>query len=481
MRVVSWMVALGLVGCKDPEPTLKSTDVRISGEDGAGVADHETRMCVTVDGVVHVMWTRELDEGSQIFYARSTDVGETWEPAYALSNSPKAAKNADISCITDRVVVAWEDTRNGEIEAESIYVRSSADQGETWTEEVAIDHDEAALSRSLEPQVSIAQADAYVVWFDGVNGAFDVFVASTSTGGIPDGANSPATAWRTPIRVDGGNEGGAYSAHARIAAVPGGQAYLAWEDSRNGKSDIYFTATADGGLTFLPDVRLDKGDTAGSFNSFLPIVAAEKNLVAVVWHDERSGSGRDVLMNVSKDGGQTFKDEALRLETDTPGLADSILPDVAIRGNDVHVVWQDNRSGGYDIYYRLWSSGFASDEIRLDTNGAGFGNSTEARVTVSPDHVVAGWSDYRDDKEGLGYDDLYYSASNDGGATWFEEDKRFDNVMKATKYTESVNVAIIGDKMVASWTDARSGDEDVLFHALPIGDEAQYIQVDPEE
>jgi hypothetical protein len=442
-------------------------------------------MCATVDGVVHVVWTRDpeadAEAGSQIQYVRSEDAGRTWSEPIALSSSPKDARNPSIGCTSASLVVAWEDTRVGEIDAESIFVSSSPDQGLTWTPEVAVDFDTLGLSRSLEPQVAVSQKDAYVVWFDGVSGAFDIYTATSGVGGVPSGGDDVSTAWRRPVRIDGGNQGGAYSAHARVAAEPGGKAYVTWEDSRNGLSDIYFSASSDGGLTFSEDVRLDKGDTAGSYNSFSPTITAEKERIAVAWHDERSGAGRDVMLNVSLDGGASFKDEALRVDTDTPGLSDSILPSLVLRDGVVHVAWQDARSGGYDIYYRSWSAGFDADEVRLDTNGAGFGNSIEPVVAVAPDHVVVGWSDYRDDADGLGYDDLYYAFSGDGGATWPDDDLRFDNVAKGSKYTEDLNLAVVGNTLLAAWTDGRFGSPDILFHRLDVGTEAAYLEADAAE
>ncbi|MHB8084991.1 MAG: exo-alpha-sialidase, partial [Dehalococcoidia bacterium] len=91
-------------------------------------------------------------------------------------------------------------------------------------------------------------------------------------------------------------------------------------------------------------------------------------------------------------------------------LADS--PDVAVSGDSVHAVWNDNRDGNLEIYYKRSNDGGQTwgTDNRLTNDPA---NSTEPVVAASGSNIHVTWKDDRD-----GYDQVYYKRSADGGQTW---------------------------------------------------------------
>src|SRR5437867_2008370 len=75
--------------------------------------------------------------------------------------------------------------------------------------------------------------------------------------------------------------------------------------------------------------------------------AVSGNNVYVVWQDNSTGNG-DIYLRHSTDGGKAFED-ILNLSNNTGG---SQLPQIALSGNNVYVVWQDNSTGNGDIYLK---------------------------------------------------------------------------------------------------------------------------------
>jgi hypothetical protein len=128
--------------------------------------------------------------------------------------------------------------------------------------------------------------------------------------------------------------------------------YIAWQDNRNGDFDIYFNYSTDGGTTWRAgDIRLDTGDSAGANKSENCEISCSGNNVYAVWHDDRNGAW-DVYFNCSTDGGARWQTPDVRLDTgDSPGSYLSGLAQVASSGNQVYVVWQDQRNGLFDIYF----------------------------------------------------------------------------------------------------------------------------------
>jgi hypothetical protein len=462
---MNWWIAIALVGCKgggteDTGPV----DLRIDGSPVNDESDASgTRMCADGDAL-SVVWSDAREGVEAVFFNHSDDRGQSWMPRVVqLSHGSKAATAPDVACGDGAVYVAWEDASDGELENHDIYVSTSSDAGSTWSDEVAIDGDADGDHMSLGPRVAVAGSDVVVAWFDATFGAYDIEVAASHDGGVH---------WHDPVRAESDPAGATYSAWPQVA-VQAGKVYVAWEDSRDGGSDVYFATSADAGDTFTPDQRLDGGNPRGASDSFAPRLAADGDTVYVVWHDERNGDGRDILMNFSTDAGTTFAAEAIRVDSDGPGYFDSLYPDVAVAGNTAHFVWQDARSIGFDVYYRQANGAdFTAEEVRLDTDGAGLANSINPRIAIDGDDVVAAWQDRRDDSEGQGYDDLYYNFSGDGGGTWADNDLRIDRVQSGSKFAHDLNVRVESGEILAAWTDGRNGNADVFFHALPLGEES---------
>ena len=463
-----------VTGCSTEAGTEATQDVRVDHAK-ADVESTLPRSCANADGKLFVVWQDQRDKHQQIWFNMSADGGQTFlDHDTFLSKGKVEAANPVIACAGDYVYVAWEDKRDGELGYQNIYVNWSQDAGRTWQEEdLALDADPDGDYISIAPSIAAAGDSAWVVWSDQTDGAYDIFLNRTGTGGDK---------WLdTPLRVDADEAGSAYSGNPRVAGDNDGHVVVTWEDTRDGLSDIYVNSSTDGGKSFAStDRRVDGGDDAGSHNSFSPRIALSGENVYIVWYDERFGENSDILMNYSHSSGDGWKDEAFRVESDAEGIADSRNPDVAAQGDKVAVAFQDNRSGGgYDIFLR-WSEDagktwVGDTEERMDTDSNGEAQSYNPRISLWKDTWAVAWEDYRDDIGNVGFNDLYYNYSMNAGGDWQTSDVRINSTAPGASYAVETSFFVYDDRVMTVWADGRLGSSDIFSAGRKLGEQSVYV------
>jgi Neuraminidase (sialidase) len=173
--------------------------------------------------------------------------------------------------------------------------------------------------------------------------------------------------------------------------------------------------TALGLFLFAQRVQADwtsaKRLTWTSGSSEYPGVATDSSLgIHVVWEDDTPGNW-EIYYKRTTDGGTSWS-LARRLSW-TSG--DSHAPAIAIDSSDyIHVVWYDDQTGNNEIYYKQSTDGGATwSASRRITWTTGW-SEVPAIATGESDSVHILWDDYRQP----GNFDIYYKHSTDGGATW---------------------------------------------------------------
>ncbi len=464
-----------MIACSEPEAPVEA-DVRVDHTTpGTAVVSQSPSSCVARNGRSYVAWEDDREGTPGIRANASMDAAQTWQMADArLDRGDVGAWNPSLACQGERAWVAWEDARDGELENRNIYLSLTTDGGRHWSEaEVMLDDDAEGRAMSLGPRVVAAGDRVVVAWFDNRDGAYDIYVRSSTDEG---------RTWNgSPVRVDTDDAGEAWSAWPQLALDEDGTLVVTWEDSRDGVSDVRVNTSTDGGLSFGRDVQLDTGGQPA--NSFLPQIARSGTRVYVTWHDERSGAGRDVLLSSSSDGGYSWLPEPVRLDTDTPGMSDSLNPALAADGDRVHVVWQDDRSGGYDILLRSSLDGGStwSDETRLDGDAPGVAQSYEPVVRVLGTNLVAAWTDRRNDTAEVGFDDLYYAYSEDSGGGWNSGALRINANEPGSAWARDMDLHLRSDGLVAVWADGRTGSSDILAAHRALGEEGVWVPPEPQD
>lgn len=535
-----WLVLVGLASCNGGVPPVVPCDpCNFDAEiDGGGLDwnaainepalaeqwkpdtsdSYDAQMCVSGENI-YVAWyqvnyrlndqgepitdaagVKSVDGFVDVYFNRSRDGGITWlaEPV-RIKQGRGDASGVSMDCAGERVYVAWEDNRDGETGYQNIYLNFSTDGGDSWQpDDMPIDNDPDGYAISLGPKVALYEGQVHVVWYDQLEGAPDIYIATSINGGKK---------FQDPVRISGGQEddedsqvGVSWNGNPQIAVDKKGRVYVVWESTKNGRQDLFLSTSITGGQTFSVQRRIDTGDERGSNFSFAPKLsvgvvendagndADDVSVAYVVWHDSRSGENRDIYMNYSETGGDVWLDAAVRVETDAIGFSESLEPDIAQVGDEAHIVWRDARNGGYDIYYRKATAGVFDDseagkEVRLDTDDEGFGNSVAPKIALAAadgSKLVTAWADYRFDNSDQGfYNDLFYNhfPVEDSESGWAEEDQPIKSLAQGTSFTEGMQIAVINDALVTMWVDGRNGSRDVFFSRVVIGEPVDSLEL----
>lgn len=261
------------------------------------------------------------------------------------------------------------------------------------------------------------------------------------------------------VRVDAAGEGDAIeSGNALMCVNSKEEISMVWIDDRDGTPQIWFNASADGGVTWKPNaIRVDHGE--GSNVSY-PAIGCSDDMVYVAWEDDRDGElqNHNIYLNRSSDLGDTWLEDDINLDLDPEGRTFSQAPYIAVAGEAVYVAWFDNVFGAYDIYIAgsadegaTWGS-----PVRVDSDGPGDAYSAYPQVVARTDGVVmVAWEDARSGKN-----DIYFARS-DGGGGAFNTDIRIDGGDDpGSANSFSPKLGVDGDNVYVVWHDKRNAADD---------------------
>jgi len=190
------------------------------------------------------------------------------------------------------------------------------------------------------------------------------------------------------------------------------------------------------GSVYYPDSQIDHPPSPPSgptnVNQINPAMAGNGNgVLYAVWEDGRNGGvfNRDIYFTLSTDGGFTWAEDDIRVNDDDPlpHTANQNKPDLAYDPSRdlLYAVWQDQRSGDFDIYFSYWPAptvtGWSTNTLlSIDPPTSLDANQLNPSIVVGPKVPGGGpvgvyvvWEDRRN-----GNDDVYLSRSFDGGQSW---------------------------------------------------------------
>lgn len=410
---------------------------------------------VAPDGAVYAAWQDAplcIQSSGLVYVDKSTDGGQTWgtDVTAASYNTVARYPKGGISFQVRSFPSIAVSPVLNSMSNYDVYVVYAEDPDRQ--NEIRIESDTPGASSSQTPQVECSSGHVYSVWVDGRNSASngDIYFNRSADNGLT---------WGTDVRLNTGALAGAALVQTPRIAADLNFVYVVWEDRRNGSPDIYYNYSADFGATWLAAaVRLDTGTTPGADNSWAPEVDAHGGNVYVVWSDDRNGDG-DVLFNYSNDAGTTWQTSALRIDKAPAGVW-SNLPQISCQGPNAYVTWWDARNGNDDIFVNVSNSGGATwqaADTRLDT---GTGLSGQPRICSEGNAVYVGWVDQKN-----GLQDIYFNRSTDNGATWLAADIRLDTGdLPGASSADAVDLACSGTNVCAVWSDYRNGQADVRYN-----------------
>ncbi|NJD22613.1 MAG: T9SS type A sorting domain-containing protein [Melioribacter sp.] len=230
-------------------------------------------------------------------------------------------------------------------------------------------------------------------------------------------------------------------------AVSGNYIHVVWYDNRDGNFEEYYKRSVDGGITWGPEIRL----TNNIYKSLHPSIFVSGLNVHIVWNDNRDGN-YEVYYKNSLDGGDTWSAD-LRL-SNTAGK--SWTPAVAVSGSVIHVVWHDSTAGNWEIFYKRSTDGGVNwgADTRLTNNSA---ISEYPTLAVSGSIVHIAWNDYRNGT----LSNIYYKRSTDGGISWGADTKL---TMKNNNNDSFASLAVNGSNVHLTFNSYRSKNYDIIYN-----------------
>ena len=315
-------------------------------------------------------------------------------------------------------------------------------------------------NHSQKPQISTSGSNIYVVWQDDRNGDPDIYFNHSTDWGVT---------WQaTDVRLDTGDIAGANKSREPQISSTGTNVYVVWRDLRKGNWDIYFNYSIDGGTTWQSnDTRLDTGDLLGASWSDCPKITSDSgNNVYVVWEDNRIVDS-DIYFNYSSDGGATWQATDIRIDTtDFPASNPSRDPQISCLGNKVYIVWAENVNGDQNIYFNYSTDAGTTwlvAPIKIDT---GVGESKNPQICINNNNVYCVWSDGRNGRQ-----DIYFNCSTDSGATWPATNARLDTGDDpGADNSWFPQIVSNGNIVYVIWTDRRNGGFYIYFnHSIDRG------------
>jgi len=219
------------------------------------------------------------------------------------------------------------------------------------------------------------------------------------------------------------------------------------------------------GNTWGAETRL----TNDGGSSTRPSVTAYGSNVHVVWEDTRNG-GSEIYYKRSSDAGLTWSSD-IRLTNDPGGSYTNYNYAwcIGANGNQVHVVWRDSRTNGTQVYYKRSTDGGLNwgADMQLSNGSPAWGPS----VFVSGLNVHVVWPDYRD-----GNEKDYYKRSTDGGLTWGIDTRLTNN----SASSEHSSVSVSGTTVHVVWEDTRDGNWEIYYKRDPTGNPVGITNINSE-
>jgi len=171
-------------------------------------------------------------------------------------------------------------------------------------------------------------------------------------------------------------------------------------------------------VTWSTDTRL----TTDLSNDWDPaITQTSDGKIWVTWYSERTGN-EDIFYKISSDNGVSWSSDIQLTFDPSLDMHPSILQ---TKDGKIWVVWDSNRTGDYELYYKTSINNGASwsEDTRLTTDSSR--DSFPSIMQTSDGNVWVFWTSGRtptpiptDKTYQPGQADIYYKVSSDGGQTW---------------------------------------------------------------
>ncbi|HXX06186.1 MAG TPA: sialidase family protein [Candidatus Bathyarchaeia archaeon] len=212
----------------------KSTDAGNTFGDFTNISNDKgesgTPRMVSAGNDIGIVWMDNALGNYDIMFSKSSDGGLTFSKPLDISNSKKDAGYPELTISGNNFYVTWTNTMEGN--NYDIFFAKSSDSGQTFTDPINISNNPGA---SGWPQIAAA-GDVYVSWVDSTTGGFDIYIAKS----IDNGAS-----FETPVNISNTPNQSWYN---KMTVSPN-TVYMVWQETNQANFDVVFSKST----TFVPE------------------------------------------------------------------------------------------------------------------------------------------------------------------------------------------------------------------------------------
>jgi len=277
----------------------------------------------------------QYDVYAQLYDAQGNPVGSNFRVNDDAGSTDQYGSSAAMN-FADEFIIAWTDKRNGD---EDVYARRFAPDGTPLGPGFRVN--DASTANQAIPSVGARPDGGYwVAWADARSGDLDIYAQRLDRTGNPVGGN---------FRVNDDHA----SSLQRVSSIgmdARGYICTAWEDERNGSTDIYRCLTDPEGRAVGSNLRLND-DGPGGAPQYYTAVAGGNNRFLAAWNDDRDDW--NIYAQFMDGNGQPVNANFL-VNSDATG-AFQWYPYCAMdSGNNAAIIWMDTRLGGDQTFLRRY-------------------------------------------------------------------------------------------------------------------------------
>ena len=291
-------------------------------------------------GRMAVVWEEELGDGSSRIVA-VTRVDGTWTRVELTEATTAIAWEPDVAIdpVTGRFFVTWLDLRAGE-RPKPWSARS--DDGKAW-QPLQVDPINSIIDGprgdAAFVRVAARDDDVFVAFADFREFSWDVYLSTSSDGAATFG---PATRINPPakdiVSVFGGDPIEAERIHGDVALTldPSGSPIVAWTERQDRRYESHVRI-------WRADETARVDDAPAVIDAWRPALGTNAaGEVLAVWQDLRDGTNR---IRLARTSGSSLELSASTIVDDAAAGTHLYAPQVATRGEQTLVLWEDPRSG----------------------------------------------------------------------------------------------------------------------------------------
>jgi len=322
-----------------------------------------------------------------------------------------------------------------------IFYMKSPDGGLTWSIPKRITW---TSKRSNTPAIAIdSQGTIHVVWQDDApEDVTGIYYKRSTDGG---------TTWSTMKRLTWSWTTGGWSYNPVIAVDSSNIVHVVWNDDASGQYELYYKRSSDGGLSWssLKRITWGYGHHAGA-----SIIIGLSNAIHAVWHGDVFGSSGEIFYKKSTDQGATWT--LNKRLTWNSGWSSEPAIAVDLSGQ-LHVVWDDDTPGNFDIYHAKSTDGGDNWTAAKRVNWNPGNSILPAIGTDSFGFLHVVWQDNE-----TGTDEILYKKSPDGGVSWAPVAQGLTYENSGDSYRPAIGVDYLGNLHVV-WSDSTPGNREIYY------------------